>query len=190
MKVIGIIVEEAENSPPAGCIFMVIAIIGLCYGGYHTADYFGVFDESRLQEIETEKKELTASLNDNEEDVFYTTKQKLSRLKELERKESELKSKVNRSTHSGSSIKELQDELITLEQKIQFERNRWRAASNTINRLTNNKRTPVKEGSRAYHQCLEASKIMREIEEKAPKMNAQKSKLTNEINHIKEQSDL
>lgn len=48
-------------------------------------------------------------------------------------------------------IAELKGELAALDARIQSERERWREGVNLINRLTNFKRTPVREGSPQYH---------------------------------------
>ena len=69
-------------------------------------------------------------------------------------------------------------ELAALNTKIEGERARWQAATNTINRLTNNKRTPVQEGSQPYYQCMEASRIIKEVESGAAELNAEKARLT------------
>ena len=74
-------------------------------------------------------------------------------------------------------LAELKGDLAELEAEMDQERARYKASLATINRLTNNKRTPVREGSPAYHKCLAASKVIREIERKAPGMKAKKAKL-------------
>jgi hypothetical protein len=45
------------------------------------------------------------------------------------------------------------------------------------NRLTNNKRTPVQEGSQPYYQCLAASKVIQEVEAGAAELKAEKARL-------------
>ena len=45
------------------------------------------------------------------------------------------------------------------------------------NRLTNNKRTPVQEGSQPYYQCLAASKVIQEVEAGAAEFKAEKARL-------------
>jgi len=44
-----------------------------------------------------------------------------------------------------------------------LERARWQTATNTTNRLTNHKRTPVREGAQSYSRCLAASKVIQEV---------------------------
>ena len=74
-------------------------------------------------------------------------------------------------------LSELKGELAALNAEIEMERARWKAALHTINQLTNNKRTAVVEGSQAYYQCMAASKIINEVETKAPAMNAKRARL-------------
>ena len=63
-----------------------------------------------------------------------------------------------------SNLAELKIALLEVEAEIASEREKFQEALGIINRLTNFKRTPVKEGSQAYNQCLEASKIIKEVE--------------------------
>ena len=71
----------------------------------------------------------------------------------------------------------LKGELAVLNTNIETERARWQTATNTINRLTNNKRTPVQEGSQPYFQCLAASKVIQEVEAGAAELKAEKARL-------------
>ena len=71
----------------------------------------------------------------------------------------------------------LKGELAVLNTKIETERARWQTATNTINRLTNNKRTPVQEGSQPYYQCLAASKVIQEVEAGAAELKAENARL-------------
>lgn len=53
----------------------------------------------------------------------------------------------------------------------------WRQDTGVINRLTNYKRTPVQEGSKAYYQCLEASKRIQQAETEAKLLKRNKAAL-------------
>jgi hypothetical protein len=77
----------------------------------------------------------------------------------------------------GLRIAELKGELASVDTKIQSERQRWQEGINVINRLTNFKRTPVREGSPQYHQCLAASRVIQEVEAGAPNLKAEKARL-------------
>jgi hypothetical protein len=68
-------------------------------------------------------------------------------------------------------------DLAAVKSKIESERKRHADALNVINTLTLNKTRPVKEGSAAYHRCLEASKIIGEVERGAPDLKAEKARL-------------
>jgi hypothetical protein len=74
-------------------------------------------------------------------------------------------------------IAELKGELAAVDTKIQSERQRWQDGTNLINRLTNFKRTPVREGSQQYHQCMAASRVIQEVEAGAPALKAEKARL-------------
>jgi hypothetical protein len=78
----------------------------------------------------------------------------------------------------------LKGELAVLNTKIETERSRWQTATNTINRLTNNKRTPVQEGSQPYYQCLAASKVIQEVEAGAGELKAEKARLEATIQEL------
>jgi hypothetical protein len=78
----------------------------------------------------------------------------------------------------------LKGELAALNTKIETERDRWQTATNTINRLTNFKKTPVKEGSQAYYQCLAASKVIQEVEAGAAELKAEKARLEATIEEL------
>jgi hypothetical protein len=75
-------------------------------------------------------------------------------------------------------IAELKGELAVVDAKIASETARWQGGIDTINRLTNFKRTPVREGSPQYHQCMEASRIIKEVESGAAALKAEKARLT------------
>lgn len=51
----------------------------------------------------------------------------------------------------------------------------WRQDVGVINRLTNFKRTPVQEGTKAYFQCLEASKRIKQAEAEAKTLKRKKA---------------
>lgn len=74
-------------------------------------------------------------------------------------------------------VAELKGELAALDTKIQAERDRWQEGVNVINRLTNFKRTPVREGSPQYHQCMAASRVIKEVEAGATGLKAEKARL-------------
>jgi hypothetical protein len=76
-----------------------------------------------------------------------------------------------------SNLAELKLALSEVEAEIASERERFQEALGVINRLTNFKRTPVKEGSPAYYQCLEASKIIKEVEAGAPALKEKKAQI-------------
>jgi hypothetical protein len=81
-------------------------------------------------------------------------------------------------------VAESKGELAVIEAKIESERARWQAAVDTINQLTNFKKSPVREGSLQYHKCMEASKIINEVEAGAPKLKSEKAKLEAIINEL------
>jgi len=70
--------------------------------------------------------------------------------------------------------------------QIESERARWTEALNTINQLTNFKKTPVKEGSAAYHRCMAASKVIHEVETGAPTLKSEKARLEAVIKELEE----
>jgi len=82
------------------------------------------------------------------------------------------------------NISDLKGDLAATDAKIQIERNRWRDALGVINKLTNNKKTPVSEGSVEYHKCLAASRIIQEVEAGAPALKAEKARLEEMIRLI------
>jgi hypothetical protein len=84
-------------------------------------------------------------------------------------------------------LPEVKAELASVESKIEEERARWKAATDTINRLTNFKKTPVTEGSPEYLECLEASKIIEEVEAGAPKLKEEKKRLVERAAELEKQ---
>lgn len=99
-------------------------------------------------------------------------------------KESPSETKVSPSPDKSVRLAEAKAELAALESQVTTERQRWQQASDTINRLTNFKKTPVKEGSSAYQQCLAASRIIQEVEQKAPGMTVEKTRLETLIKEL------
>lgn len=109
---------------------------------------------------------------------------KPDKVKEEEAKESEVKhtepapqQKLPPPSDKAVRLAEAKGELAALESRISTERQRFKQATDTINRLTNFKKTPVKEGSAAYHQCMAASQVIQEVEQKAPGMTAERTRL-------------
>lgn len=74
-------------------------------------------------------------------------------------------------------VRAAKEALAEVDSQIAKERTKWSDALGVINQLTNNKRTPVKEGSDAYYKCVDASKIVTAVEKAAPGLKAQKEKL-------------
>ncbi len=58
-------------------------------------------------------------------------------------------------------------ELQKVDQRLEELKTIWRQETAIINQLTNFKRTPVQEGTRAYFKCLEASKRIQQAEAEA-----------------------
>lgn len=85
-----------------------------------------------------------------------------------------------------AKVAELKGELAKVNSQIESERGRWTEALNTINQLTNFKKTPVKEGSAAYRQCMAASKVIHEVESGAPTLKAEKARLEAVIEEMSE----
>ena len=81
-------------------------------------------------------------------------------------------------------LAELKGELAKVNTQIESERARWTEALNTINQLTNFKKTPVKEGSPAYHRCMAASKVIHEVETGATTLKAEKARLEASIKEL------
>jgi hypothetical protein len=80
-------------------------------------------------------------------------------------------------TEKNQNIEYLKSELEKILIKMDADRITYRKNLDTINRLTNYKRTPVQQGSNAYYQCLEASKIIVRIDENAPRMISEKNRI-------------
>jgi len=95
--------------------------------------------------------------------------------------------KVSPSSDKAVRLAEAKAELSALESKISTERQRFQQATDTINRLTNFKKTPVKEGSAAYRQCMDASRVIQEVEQKAPGMTTEKTKLVTLIAELEKE---
>lgn len=84
----------------------------------------------------------------------------------------------------SEKLAELKGQLAEIESTIGSERERWQNALDTINRLTNFKKTPVREGSPQHQQCLRAAEIIRDVESGAAELKAQKSKLEATIKEL------
>ncbi|MEK7954329.1 hypothetical protein [Luteolibacter soli] len=69
---------------------------------------------------------------------------------------------------------------------IESERQRWKDALDVINELTANKTRAVREGSPAYNRCMEASKIIQEVESGASDLKAKKAQLEARIKELEE----
>ena len=78
-------------------------------------------------------------------------------------------------------LAELKGDLAALQQTMDTQRQQYKNAQAIINRLTNNRRTPVREGHGHYCQCLEASKIITAIEKGAPALKTKKAALEEQI---------
>lgn len=79
------------------------------------------------------------------------------------------------------AIAKAKDGLAKVEAIIASEHRRWQNAQNTINRLTNNRRTPVQQGSQAYFVAMDAGRVVDEIEKRAPELLAEQNRLKEEI---------
>ena len=62
-------------------------------------------------------------------------------------------------------------------QNVQKRERNFHWATDGINRITTFKRTPVREGSQPYYQCLEASKVIQEVEAGAAELKVEKTRL-------------
>jgi hypothetical protein len=81
-------------------------------------------------------------------------------------------------------VAELKGELVVIDKKIQTERRRWQEGVGIINRLTNFKKTPVREGSPQYHQCMAASQVIKEVEAGSAGLKSEKARLEAMINSL------
>lgn len=84
----------------------------------------------------------------------------------------------------ANKLADLKGELAKVNSQIESERARWTEALNTINQLTNFKKTPVKEGSPAYLRCMAASKVIHEVETGAPALKAEQARLEAVISEL------
>lgn len=80
-----------------------------------------------------------------------------------------------------AKLKLARAELAEVNAEIAAERARWHNALALINQLTSNKTRPVREGSPEYNRCLEASRVIQEVEAGAPKLKAKRAGLEAEI---------
>jgi hypothetical protein len=83
-----------------------------------------------------------------------------------------------------SKIADLKGELAKVDSRIETDRTRWQNALDTINRLTNYKKTPVQEGSYAYKQCVAASEVIQDVEAGATHLKAEKARLEATIKEL------
>lgn len=72
--------------------------------------------------------------------------------------------------------------------RIDSERKRHAGALKVINALTRNKTVAVKEGSPAYHRCMEASRIIGEVERGAPALKAERARLETLVSELEQSS--
>ena len=100
---------------------------------------------------------------------------------DLERSAKEIQSER---ADSKTRLTDARSELADLTTRMNNERAQYQASIDTINRLTNFKRTPVQEGSAAYHQCVEASNVISKIEAGAPALKARKVELEELIKEL------
>jgi hypothetical protein len=100
---------------------------------------------------------------------------------DLERSAKEIQSER---ADTKSRLTDARSELADLTTRMNNERAQYQASIDTINRLTNFKRTPVQEGSAAYHQCVEASNVISKIEAGAPELKARKVELEELIKEL------
>jgi len=75
------------------------------------------------------------------------------------------------------SPEETAKRLAEVDARIAQEKQRWTEANALINKLTNNRKTPVQEGTQAYYRCLEASKVMQAVEAGAAALKEEKARL-------------
>lgn len=75
-------------------------------------------------------------------------------------------------------------DLAAVNSRIESERKRFSDALQLINSETKNKTVPVKEGSPAYHRCMEASRIIKEVETGAAELKAEKARLETLVSEL------
>lgn len=75
-------------------------------------------------------------------------------------------------------------ELAKLDAEITLKQKRWQESENVIRRITNNRQTPVRQGSQAHQICITHAKICDEVIEEAPKLLARKAELQATIDAI------
>jgi hypothetical protein len=92
--------------------------------------------------------------------------------------------KASEQNETKSKLAELKGELAAVNAKIDSERARYQSNLGIINKLTNFKRTPVREGTQAYFQCVEASKQIKDVENGVPGLKAEKAKLEATIKEL------
>jgi hypothetical protein len=92
--------------------------------------------------------------------------------------------KANAEQEKKDKLAKLKGELAAINANINSERSRYQASVDVINRLTNFKKTPVQEGTQAYYKCVEASKILQQVEAGANKLKAEKARLDATITEL------
>lgn len=85
-----------------------------------------------------------------------------------------------------NNLPDLKVQIEELNKTMDTQRAQYQAAIDVINKLTNFKKTPVREGSPEYYRCLEASKVIQNIESGAEELKAKKSRLEEAIKKIEE----
>lgn len=75
-------------------------------------------------------------------------------------------------------------DLAAVNSRIESERKRFSDALQLINTETKNKTVPVKQGSPAYHRCMEASRIIKEVETGAAELKAEKARLETLVSEL------
>lgn len=115
------------------------------------------------------------------EEMSETAKAREARVAMLNKLVSDMESRA-KDRQAETSDKELRiaearSQLAALNSRIDDERARYQAASNLINRLTNNKRTQIQRGSQAHYRYLQASRTMAQVQAGAPALKAEKARL-------------
>ncbi len=144
-------------------------------------DKYGSSEQKKSESILSDKPEKASYhlLDKNNKEIKSSEK-----MPEVSEKSDEITSRktYDRSNNDDEDsvqikIAELKADLAEVETKIESERDRWKASINVINQLTNFKKTPVREGSPQYHQCMEASRIINEVEAGAPNLKSQRARI-------------
>lgn len=186
-----LVATEGMNGRPIGTRIYPIKFEGFPVPFYFNQDEFGdwtVREQGMSQSIQIDlpaKSEHPQSLS--KEDVQQQPNESAKRSDAeqhtpvVETKTEEVQQQSNISARRSDAERALAD----VEARIEAERQRWKDATAVINILTNYKRTPVQEGSRAYYRCLEASQIIQEVERGAGGLKAEKARLESIIQSSK-----